>query len=112
MAWLETKGEIFRIRFRFGGAKHLCALHTSDATEAGEALSRFEANLRLIGRGIIDPPPASADVGLYVLSGGKLTQTPADVPRAKRATLETLFASYLTSFPRGAKEENTWKTET
>ena len=36
MAWLETKCEIFRIRFRFGGAKHLCALHTSDATEAGE----------------------------------------------------------------------------
>ena len=41
MAWLETKGDVYRIRFRFGGAKHLCALSTSDETEAKDALSRF-----------------------------------------------------------------------
>jgi hypothetical protein len=34
MAWLEKKGAAFRIRCRFGGTKHLCALHTSDKTEA------------------------------------------------------------------------------
>ena len=112
MAWLETKGEIFRIRFRFGGAKHLCALHTADATEAGEALSRFEANLRLIDRGIVDAPPANADLGLYILSGGKLSQAPGEVPRPKRATLKDLFDGYLASFPKESKEENTWKTET
>jgi integrase len=112
MAWLEKKGEVFRIRFRFGGAKHLCALGTTDETEAQESLALFEANLRLIDRGIIEAPPQSADLGLYILSGGKHTQCPADVPRPKRATLKDLFDGYLTSFPKESKEENTWKTET
>ena len=77
MAWLEKKGAAFRIRFRFGGAKHLCALHTSDRTEAEDSLARFEANLRLVDRGIIDPPPGNVDLGVYILSGGKLTTRPA-----------------------------------
>jgi hypothetical protein len=37
MAWLETKGDVFRIRFRYGGTKHLLALHTSNKKEAGES---------------------------------------------------------------------------
>jgi hypothetical protein len=48
MAWLETKGEVFRIRFRFGGAKHFLPLHSSDRREADEVLARFQGNLRLI----------------------------------------------------------------
>jgi hypothetical protein len=111
MAWLEKKGEIFRIRFRFGGAKHLCALHTSDQTEAEDSLARFEANLRLVDRGIIDPPPENVDLGVYILSGGKLTTRPAEVVPARRATLKTLFDDYLASFPKAAKEANTWHTE-
>ncbi len=63
MAWLETKGDVYRIRFRYGGAKHLLTLHTSDRKEAAESLARFEANLRLIERGIIDPPGEDAEVG-------------------------------------------------
>ena len=110
MAWLETKGTVFRIRFRFGGAKQLLALHTSDKKEAGESLARFEANLRLIERGIIDPPPDTADVGVYIVSGGKLTSPPAETPRPKRATLGMLFDCYLASFPRAAKEASTWLT--
>jgi len=74
-AWLETKGEVFRI-LRFGKTKHLCALHTSDETEATESLTRFEANLRLIGRGVINPPPTNADAVLCILSGGKLARCP------------------------------------
>jgi hypothetical protein len=63
MAWLETKGSVYRIRFRYGGIKHLLALHTSNKEEADESLARFEANLRLIERGIIDPPDGDVDVG-------------------------------------------------
>lgn len=111
MAWLETKGDVFRIRFRYGGTKHLLALHTTDKAEADEALARFEGNLRLIERGIIDPPHADADVGTYIVSGGKLDARPAETVRPKRATLATLFDGYLASFPRAAKEASTWKTE-
>ena len=40
----KKKGEMFRIRFRFCGAKQLLALHTSDSREAAETLSQFKAN--------------------------------------------------------------------
>jgi integrase len=112
MAWLETKGEVFRIRFRFGGSKHLLPLHSSDKREADEALARFKGNLRLIERGIIDTPPVDADIGVYIVSGGKLKGRPSQSPSLERITLAKLFDSYLSSFPRGAKEVRTWKTET
>jgi integrase len=112
MAWLETKGEVFRIRFRFGGAKHFLPLHSSDRREAVEALARFKENLRLIERGIIDAPPADADFGVYIVSGGKLKGRPSQSPSLERITLAKLFDSYLTSFPRAAKEVRTWQTET
>ena len=108
MAWLETKGTVYRIRFRFGGAKHLLALHTSNKKEASESLARFEANARLIERGIIDPPPDAADVDIV---SGNLTGQPSETPRPKRVTREMLLDCYLTSFPKAAKEANTWKTE-
>lgn len=112
MAWLETKGNVFRIRFRFGGTKHLLALSTSNRKEADESLAQFETNLRLIERAIIDPPPDDADVGVYIISGGKLKKRASQSPTAERITLAKLFDSYLTSFPRGAKEVRTWQTET
>ena len=49
MAWLEKKGDVFRIRFRYGGTKHLLALNTANRKEADESRARFEAHLRLIG---------------------------------------------------------------
>jgi integrase len=112
MAWLETKGDVFRIRFRYGGSKHLLALHTSDKKEANESLARFEANLRLIERGIIDLPPDAVDVGVYIVSGGKLSGRPSEATRTKRVTLGMLFDDYLANFPKASKEASTWKTET
>jgi integrase len=112
MAWLETKGNVFRIRFRYGKAKCLLALHTSNKREANESLAQFEANLRLIERGIIDPPPDNADVGVYIVSGGKLSGRPSEAARTKPVTLGMLFEDYLNNFPKAAKEACTWKTET
>jgi|GEM_PF-6656828 len=109
MAWLETKGDVFRIRFRYGKAKHLLAL---DKKEADEALARFKGNLRLIERGIIDPLDEAADVGVYIVSGGNLSGRPSEATRTQRATLGMLFDSCLTNFLRAAKEASTWKTET
>ncbi|OWK40950.1 tyrosine-type recombinase/integrase [Fimbriiglobus ruber] len=111
MAWLETKGDVFRIRFRYTGGKHLLALHTSDKREADDALARFGANLRLIERGIIDPPPEGADLGVYIVSGGKHVENPTHVVRPNRPTLATLFDRYVAEFPKAAKEPSTRKTE-
>ena len=111
MAWLESKGGVYRIRFRYGGKKHLHALHTTCEREADETLARFETHARLIDQGIIDPPPDGADLGTYLVSGGKLTARPGQVVAPNRPTLRTLFDSYTRDFPREAKEANTWVTE-
>jgi hypothetical protein len=87
-------------------------LHTSDKKEANESLARFEANLRLIERVIIDPPPDTFDVGIYIVSGGKLAGRPSGTVRNERVTLGMLFDRYLANSPRAAKEANTWNTET
>src|SRR5437667_9839851 len=94
MAWLESKGDVFRIRFRFGGSKRLHALQTSDEREARDALARFEEHCRLIDRGIIAPPPEAADIGVYIMSGGKYATRPTQAVRPNRPSLETLFRSY------------------
>ncbi|MBY0458191.1 MAG: hypothetical protein K2V38_12695, partial [Gemmataceae bacterium] len=111
MAWLESKGGVFRIRFRYGGKKHLHALHTTCEREANETLARFETHARLVDQGLIDPPPDGADLGTYLVSGGKLAARPGQVAAPNRPTLRSLFDSYTRDFPRDTKEANTWVTE-
>ena len=111
MAWLESAGGTFRIGFRFGGRKHHLALNTADRKEANATLGRFEANLRLIDQGVIDPPGDGADVGTYIVSAGKLGGRPSQAMRAVPKTLADLFDSYLSAYPERAKEPTTWKTE-
>lgn len=72
MAWLEKKGSVSRLRFRCGGEKHLVPFDTADEREANDCLSRFGEHFRLIRRGGIPTPPVGADVGGFILSGGKL----------------------------------------
>jgi hypothetical protein len=38
-AWLERKGQLFRIRFRYGGAKMLAALKNADERPARKDLA-------------------------------------------------------------------------
>jgi integrase len=111
MAWIEKRGSVFRLRFRFGGAKHLVALDTADEREANNCLSRFEEHLRLIRRGVIPAPPDGADVGVFILSGGKLTGKVGSEPEAKPKTVTDLFVEYRAGVAAGDKEETTRLTE-
>lgn len=111
MAWLETRGDVFRIRYRFGGKKKFHALQTTDQREAHDALGRFAENMRLIDRGIIAPPPEGADIGVYVISGGKLVERPTQMVQQDRANLAALFDGYLDGYPKSAKEPSTWRIE-
>jgi len=110
MAWLEHKGNLFRIRFRFGGRKLVAPLKTEKEKEANGWLARFEENLRLAERGRLEIP-ADADVGLFLLSDGKINRRPQEEDRAKPATLSELFAGYRDNYPKAAKEDNTRYTE-
>jgi integrase len=111
MAWLESKGGDFSIRFRFSGTKPFLCLNTTSKKEAAAALGRFETHLRLIEQGLLAPPPPGVDVGTYILSGGKLDGRPSQANRTDPKTLSELFDSYLANYPKGAKEATTLKTE-
>lgn len=111
MAWLESKGGAFSIRFRFAGTKQFHCLRTSQRKEAIASLGRFETHLRLIEQGLLEPPPPGTDIGTFILSGGKLSGRPSLDERIEPKTLADLFDGYLAAFPKGAKEATTWKTE-
>src|SRR5438552_13610940 len=93
MAWLERKGTLFRIRFRFGGRKLIVPLNTEKEREANGCLARFGENLRLAERGRLTMPD-DADIGLFLLSDGKVNRGPQDELRAEPVTLAELFVGY------------------
>jgi integrase len=116
MAWLEKRGETFRIQFRFGGKPRQVALKTGDEAAAKRCLSRFEDTLGDVHRGRLVVPDG-ADIGLFLLSDGKIDRAPAKpdpepAPETTAAgTVGDLFALYQTHLTPGAKEENTRRCE-
>src|SRR5437870_3480133 len=82
MAWLEQRGDKFRIAFRFRGEKFRVNLKATESKEADGCLARLEENLRLVERGRLDVPPG-ADLGLFLISDGKL-EKPVELVRAVR----------------------------
>jgi integrase len=107
MAWLERRGERFRIAFRFRGEKYHVNLKADDSKEADGCLARLEENLRLVERGRLEVP-AGADFGLFLISDGKL-EKPVEIVRSVR--LAELFRTYQTQFTAGAKEAITREME-
>ena len=73
MASLDHRGNHYRVAFRLGGQKFQVAVKAKDSKEAEACLARLEENLRLVERGRLTIPDG-ADVGLFLLSDGKLEQ--------------------------------------
>jgi integrase len=107
MAWLEKRGNKFRIKYRHAGRNESCRLKTGDHREAQVCLARFEENFRLFERGRLELPPG-ADLGIFLLSDGKLNHR---ATAAKPTTLGELIDHYLNNHPEGAKEATTRYTE-
>jgi hypothetical protein len=107
MASLEQRGNRFRVIFRLGGQKHRVSVNAPDKKDAEACLIRLEENMRLVERGRLAIPDG-ADVGLFLLSDGKLEQ-PVAVVRPVR--LGEMFETYRTEFTAGAKEAITREME-
>jgi integrase len=107
MAWLERRGERFRVVFRFSGERFHVNLKASEPKEADACLARLEENLRLVERGRLTVPEG-ADLGLFLLSDGRI-EKPVVVVRPVK--LAELFAIYQTQFTAGAKEAITREME-
>ncbi|HEV3085131.1 MAG TPA: hypothetical protein VGY66_35550, partial [Gemmataceae bacterium] len=96
MSWLEehpTSGH-FKICFRWGNQKRKKTVKTGDRKEAEAVLGRFEENLRLLERGRIELP-ASADIGTFLLSDGKLTGKPSPAAPQRPLTFGELREAYV-----------------
>lgn len=107
MPWLEQRGNSYRIKFRFAEKNYSVPLKAEDEREAGGLLARFEENLRLLSRGRLELPDG-ANLGLFLLSDGKLAKKPE--PKVVM-TVGELFDLYLSTLTPGAKEANTLKSE-
>jgi integrase len=107
MAWLERRGERFRVVFRFRNQKFHVNLKASEPKDADACLARLEENLRLVERGRLAVPPG-ADLGLFLLTDGKL-ERPVELARTVR--LAVMFETYRTEFTAGAKEAITREME-
>jgi integrase len=107
MAWLERRGERYRAVFRIRGERYHFNLKAADDREADACLARLEENLRLVERGRLAVPPG-ADLGLFLLSDGRLDR-PVEVVKPVR--LAEMFDTYRTEFTAGAKEAITREME-
>ncbi|MBY0512704.1 MAG: site-specific integrase [Gemmataceae bacterium] len=107
MAWLERRGERFRVVFRFRNQKFHVNLKASEPKDDDACLARLEENLRLVERGRLAVPPG-ADLGLFLLTDGKLEQ-PVELGRTVRPA--EMFETYRSEFTAGAKEAITREME-
>lgn len=107
MAWLEQRRGCYRIIYRFNGRRCTKGINSHNRRDAELCLARFEENLLLVERGRLVVPPGT-DLGLFLLSDGKL-EKPADIVRVP--TLREMFERYQMHFTLGAKEDKTRKME-
>ncbi|MCY2952551.1 MAG: hypothetical protein NTU53_11325 [Planctomycetota bacterium] len=104
MAWLEKRGNRFRIKFRYGDRELRYPLKTASQDDADAALSRLVENLALLNRGRLELPEG-ADIGLFLLSDGKLTRK----PKIESVSFKEYFKRYRER--QDGKEKNTRDTE-
>ena len=105
MAWLEQRGGRYRLKFRYGGREHGVSIKTDDRRKAEARRGKLEDALIDLEQGKLVPPPG-ADLGLFLLSGGRLDQKP--VVEESHA-LGEVFDGYRAS--TNGKEANTRYTE-
>lgn len=109
MAWLEFRGKTFRVNFWHGGRHFSRSLKTGDPRKAEATKIRLEENLSDLERGRLELPP-DADLIAFLISDGKLTQRPKDMPAPQVVTLNELRDRYVQTHSNGAMEQNSLDT--
>jgi integrase len=97
---------IYRVRFRFSGRQFFRSCETAEEKAAQNVLTRVEETIGLLKTGRLTLPP-EADVGDFILSGGKVIAKP--VVKEKH-TLGQVVKDYFAAIPAGALSENSLAT--
>lgn len=105
MAWLEKRGDAFRLIFRLRGRKFTRSLKTRSERAAEASLARIEDNIRRVELGTLEVPD-DVDVLTFLLSDGRVEKRPT-LPAI--VSLKNLFDTYFASIPDGALEQSTLK---
>src|SRR5262245_1940648 len=103
MAWLELRGDTYRINFWHGGRHYSRSLKTGDETKAAATKLRVEENLSDLERGRLKVP-SDADLIAFLMSDGVLTQRPQVPPPPASLMLAELRDKYITTHSNGAME--------
>jgi integrase len=108
MASLEKRYDgRYRIVFCWQGERRHYSLGKMPEREARSCLDRLEESLRFVDRGLLEIPP-DADLGRYLVSGGRLNAQPT---LKSPLTLGELLRRYQVEHPDGVKESSTRSTE-
>jgi hypothetical protein len=108
MASLEKRYDgRYRIVFCWQGERRYHSLGKLPERGARSCRDRLEESLRFVDRGLLEVPP-DADLGRFLVSGGKLNGKPA---LKAPLTVGELLKRYRTEHPDGVKESSTRSTE-
>ena len=112
MAWLEQASDSgnFKICLRWNGRKKRKSLPTDDPKTAQAILLRFEETVALVERGRLELP-ASGDIMTFLLSDGKLSESPLANPKPSAKNARGLSkprpnSKHRSSLPKAPKK---WK---
>ncbi len=109
MAWLERKGNVFQVSFRWDGRKFRRSLGTTEKVDADARVARIDRRLQLIEQGDLVVPDGT-DLLTFLMTDGK--PQPKIVLPTKELTLAELFEQYRTTLPADSMERNSWYTVT
>ena len=101
----------YHLEFRFDGQKIQRSLATADKSKAKRLKALVEETLVNLKRGVIELPaelPTTDELWHFVISGGKVSGRPK---LSRSRPLSECCTDYLASYPDGAKESSTLKTE-
>ena len=108
MAWLDKRGQNYRLVFQVGGQTFKRSLGTSDRREAEGLVALVERRIKMVERGELTVPE-DAELATFLVSDGKAKKLPAVAVKSVM-TLAVAVEQYLASIPTGSLEENTLYT--
>ncbi len=105
MAGLERRNGTYNIIIRFGGARFIRSLKTTDQKEAEDFKTRVEQNIRHVEQGLIRIPQG-ADIPTFLLTDFRMS---SKLVVAEAVMLGPLMDAFFESIPKGSLETTTLK---
>jgi integrase len=106
MAWLDKRGNSFRVVFQVGGHTFKRSLRTTDRREAAGRIAAVERRIAMVERGELAVPDG-VDLTAFLVDDGKAQPLVVAKPPL---TLKELIDSFRSALPPGSIEANSLYT--